>query len=112
MQAAAWAPPLHPNRRGRVSYRLRLLGLRLLEFRLLGFHLYQVSRLQEGRPERLNQDSVAFKVHLGIRRKILPLILNPSRQCRHPARSSALQTVDLVNGLALATGSDHAPGET
>lgn len=77
MQAAAWAPPLHPNRRGRVSYRLRLLGLRLLEFRLLGFHLYLVSRLQEGRPERLNQALVLFPVRLGIRRKILPLILNP-----------------------------------
>ena len=49
MQAAAWAPPLHPNRRGRVSYRLSLLGLRLLECRLC-----QVSRLQEGRLERLN----------------------------------------------------------
>jgi hypothetical protein len=108
MQAAAWAPPLHPNRRGRVSYRLSLPGLHLLEFRL-----GQVSRLQEGRLERLNQDLVLFPVRLGIRRKILPLIPNPmSGQCRHPARSSALRTADLVNRLALATGSDHAPGET
>jgi hypothetical protein len=103
MQAAAWAPPLHPNRRGRVSYRLSLLGLRLLEFRLC-----QVSRL-----ERLNQDLVLFQVRLGIRRKILPPILNPmSRQCRHPACSSVMQTADLVRRLALAAGSYHAPGET
>jgi hypothetical protein len=107
MQAAAWAPPLHPNRRGRVSYRLSLLGLRLLE--LLEFRLCQVSRLQEGRLERLNQDLVL----LGIRRKILPPILNPmSRQCRHPVCSSAIRTADLANGLALAAGSYHAPGET
>jgi hypothetical protein len=108
MQAAAWAPPLHPNRRDRVSYRLSLLGLRLLEFRLC-----QVSCLQEGRLERLNQDLVLFQVRLGIRRKILPPILNPmSRQCRHPVCSSAIRTADLVRRLALAAGSDHAPGET
>ena len=87
MQAAAWAPPLHPNRRGRVSYRLSLLGLRLLEFRLC-----QVSRLQEGRLERLNQDLVLFQVHRGIRRKILNLT---SRHRRHrPACSSVIRTAD------------------
>ena len=87
MQAAAWAPPLHPNRRGRVSYRLSLLGLRLLEFRLC-----QVSRLQEGRLERLNQDLVLFQVHRGIRRKILNLT---SRHRSHrPACSSAIRTAD------------------
>ena len=105
MQAAAWAPPLHPNRRGRVSYRLNLLGLRLLEFRLC-----QVSRLQEGRLERLNQDLVLFQVHRGIRRKILNLT---SRHRSHrPACSSAIRTADLVRRLALAAGSYHAPGET
>ena len=105
MQAAAWAPPLHPNRRGRVSYRLSLLGLRLLEFRLC-----QVSRLQEGRLERLNQDLVLFQVHRGIRRKILNLT---SRHRSHrPACSSAIRTADLVRRLALAAGSYHAPGET
>ena len=77
------------------------------------FRLCQVSRLQEGRLERLNQDLVLFQVRLGIRRKILPPILNPmSRQCRHPACSSVMQTADLVRRLALAAGSYHAPGET
>ena len=104
MQAAAWAPPLHPNRRGRVSYRPSLLGLRLLEFRLC-----QVSRLQEGCLERLNQDLVLFQVRLGIRRKILPPM---SRECRRPVCSSAIRTADLVRRLALAAGSYHAPGET
>ena len=108
MQAAASVPPLHLSPLARDKYRLSLRELRLLEFRLC-----QVSRLQEGRLERLNQDLVLFQVRLGIRRKILPPILNPmSRQCRHPVCSSAIRTADLVRRLALAAGSDHAPRET
>ena len=79
MQAAAWAPPLHPNRRGRVSYRLSLLGLRLLQFRLC-----QVFRLREGCLERLNQDLVLFQVRLGIRRKTLPPDPQPNEQAVPP----------------------------
>ena len=108
MQAAASVPPLHLSPLARDKYRLSLRELRLSEL-----HLCQVSRLQEGRLERLNQDLVLFQVRLGIRRKILPPILNPmSRQCRHPACSSVIQTADLVRRLALAAGSYHAPGET
>lgn len=108
MQAAAWAPPLHPSPLARDKYRLSRRELRLSEL-----HLCRVSCLQEGCLERLNQDLVLFQVRLGIRRKILPPILNPmSRQCRHLACSSAILTADLTDRLALAAGSDHAPGET
>ena len=106
MQAAASVPPLHLSPLARDKYRLSLRELRLLEFRLC-----QVSRLQEGRLERRNPYLVRSQVRLRlvIRRKILNLM---SLHHRHLACSSAILTADLANGLALAAGSDHAPGET
>jgi hypothetical protein len=106
MQAAAWAPPLHPSPLARDKYRFSLRELRLSEL-----HLCQVSCLQGSHPERRNRYLVRSQVRLRlvIRRKILNLM---SLHHRHLACSSAILTADLANGLALAAGSDHAPGET
>ena len=110
MQAAASAPPRHPNPRRRVSYRPSLLGWDLREFRLRELRLHQMSCLPEACLERPNQALPPFQVHRGIRRKILNLT---SRHRSHrPACSSAIRTADLVRRLALAAGSYHAPGET
>jgi hypothetical protein len=106
MQAAASVPPLHLSPLALDKYRLRLRELRLSEL-----HLCQVSCLQGSHLERRNPYLVRSQVRLRlvIRRRTLS---RTSRQCRHPVCSSAIRTADLANGLALAAGSYHAPGET
>lgn len=106
MQAAASVPPLHLSPLARDKYRLSLRELRLSEL-----HLCQVSCLQGSHLERRNPYLVRSQVRLRlvIRRKILNLM---SLHRRHLACSSAIRTADLVRRLALAAGSDHAPGET
>jgi len=105
MQAAASVPPLHLSPLARDKYRLSLRELRLSEL-----HLCQVSCLQGSHLERRNPYLVRSQVRLRlvIRRKILNLM---SLHRRHLA-CSAIRTADLVRRLALAAGSDHAPGET
>jgi hypothetical protein len=99
MQAAASVPPLHLSPLALDKYRLRLRELRLSEL-----HLCQVSCLQGSHLERRNPYLVRSQVRLRlvIRRRTLS----------RPAFSSAILTADLADRLALAAGSDHAPGET
>jgi hypothetical protein len=106
MQAAASVPPLHLSPQARDKYRLNLRELRLSEL-----HLCQVSCLQGSHLERRNPYLVRSQVRLRlvIRRRTLS---RTSSQRRHPAFSSAILTADLADRLALAAGSDHAPGET
>ena len=104
MQAAASVPPLHPSPLALDKYRPSPRELRLSEL-----HLCQVSCLQGSHLERRNPYLVRSQVRLVIRRKILNLM---SLHHRHLACSSGMLTADLSDRLALAAGSDHAPGET